>query len=145
MEKNDKNGHTKSGLSAEYRFVHQRLQQHTGRQRFVMPVMLLVFELAFIVLFGLFANYQRDDIMNKNEDVMRIYPMFQDIHVFVILGIGFIMTFLKRYGYGSLGFNLLLSAFVMQWSLLVRGWIEWNVGKGQFMITIREYRIFYIL
>lgn len=138
MEKNDKNGHTKSGLSAEYRFVHQRLQQHTGRQRFVMPVMLLVFELAFIVLFGLFANYQRDDIMNKNEDVMRIYPMFQDIHVFVILGIGFIMTFLKRYGYGSLGFNLLLSAFVMQWSLLVRGWIEWNVGKGQFMITIRE-------
>jgi hypothetical protein len=73
MEHRD-NGHTKSTLSAEYRFVHQRIPQHTGYQRFLMPILLLTFELAFIVLFAVFANYQKDDVMKTNEDVMRIYP-----------------------------------------------------------------------
>lgn len=47
-----------------------------------------------------------------------------DLHAIALLGFGFIMTFLKRYGYGSIGFNLLLVAFLIQWSLLVRGWFS---------------------
>lgn len=65
--------------------------------------------------------------------------MFQDLHVIAIVGFGFIMTYLKRYGYGSLGFNLLIIAFVIQWALLTRGWIEWNTGNGQFNISLNEF------
>ena len=60
----------------------------------------------------------------------------------VIVGFGFIMTYLKRYGYGSIGFTLLIVAFVLQWSLLVRGWINWNEGGGQFSVNMDKFAIF---
>ena len=31
------------------------------------------------------------------------------------------MTFLRRYGYGSVGFNLLMAAFAVQWSTITSG------------------------
>ena len=31
------------------------------------------------------------------------------------------MTFLRRYGYSSIGFNLLLAALVLQWGTLTTG------------------------
>ena len=55
--------------------------------------------------------------------------MFEDLHAIALLGFGFIMTFLKRYGYGSIGFNLLLVAYVIQWALLVRGWFSSTSSK----------------
>jgi ammonium transporter Rh len=49
------------------------------------------------------------------------------------------MTFLKRYGYGSVGFNLLLVAFVIQWALIFRGWIWWGALKnGAFKIGLEK-------
>ena len=47
--------------------------------------------------------------------------MFQDVHVMIFVGFGFLMTFLRRYGYGSIGFNLLLAALVLQWGTLTNG------------------------
>ena len=31
------------------------------------------------------------------------------------------MTFLRRYGFGSVGFNLLMAAFAVQWSTITSG------------------------
>ncbi|XP_030833557.1 ammonium transporter Rh type B isoform X1 [Strongylocentrotus purpuratus] len=42
----------------------------------------------------------------------------------MFVGFGFLMTFLKRYGYSSVGFNFLLAAFVIQWATLFRGFVE---------------------
>ena len=39
----------------------------------------------------------------------------------IIVGFGFLMTFLKRYGWSSVGFNFLLSAFCVQWAILITG------------------------
>ena len=36
---------------------------------------------------------------------INFYPMFQDVHVMIFVGFGFLMTFLKKYGYGSIGYN----------------------------------------
>ena len=47
--------------------------------------------------------------------------MFQDVHVMIFVGFGFLMTFLRRYGYSSVGFNLLLAALVLQWGTLTNG------------------------
>ena len=47
--------------------------------------------------------------------------VFQDVHVMIFVGFGFLMTFLRRYGYGSIGFNLLLAALVLQWSTITTG------------------------
>lgn len=52
--------------------------------------------------------------------------VFQDIHVMVFMGFGFLMVFLKKYGYSAVGFNFLLAALVLQWSILIRGLFEMN-------------------
>ncbi|KAH7951541.1 hypothetical protein HPB52_010288 [Rhipicephalus sanguineus] len=36
--------------------------------------------------------------------------VFQDVNVMVFIGFGFLMTFLKRYGFGAVGFTLLIAA-----------------------------------
>lgn len=43
--------------SNEYRFVHQRIPPRDGKLRFLLPVLLLGFQIIFIVLFALFGNY----------------------------------------------------------------------------------------
>ena len=50
--------------------------------------------------------------------------VFIDVHTMMFIGFGFLMTFLKRYGYSAIGFNFLIAAFVLEWSLLVRGWLH---------------------
>ena len=50
-----------------------------------------------------------------------VLTVFQDVHVMIFVGFGFLMTFLRRYGYSSIGFNLLLAALVLQWGTLTTG------------------------
>jgi len=40
----------------------------------------------------------------------------------MLVGFGFLMTFLQRHGFGSVGFNFLLTTFVIEWATLVNGW-----------------------
>ncbi|XP_069766982.1 ammonium transporter Rh type C-like isoform X3 [Narcine bancroftii] len=50
----------------------------------------------------------------------------------VFVGFGFLMTFLKRYGFGGVGFNFLIAAFSLQWALLMQGWfhsLDFSDGK----------------
>jgi ammonium transporter Rh len=42
----------------------------------------------------------------------------------MFIGFGFLMTFLKRYGFSSVGLNFLVAAFVLQWATLTGGWIR---------------------
>lgn len=59
----------------------------------------------------------------------------------MFIGFGFLMTFLKRYGYSSVGYNFLVAAFVLEWALLVRGWIAQGslVKGGSIVLGIERY------
>jgi len=108
---------------------------------------LVVFQFIFIILFAIFVDYDShiykdsqyvaklnaDQNTKEYEDaieffkkadahLVRDYAWFQDVHVMIIVGFGFLMTFLKRYSWSSLGFNFLFSAFAIQWCMLVQGW-----------------------
>jgi ammonium transporter Rh len=39
----------------------------------------------------------------------------------IFMGFGFLMTFLKKYGYSSVGFNFMLSALTVQFSMIIMG------------------------
>merc|ERR1712142_1290342 len=102
---------------------------------------LLVAQIVFIVLFGVFVEYDpnhtgpinatiADDQATSNVEDAELYPMFQDVHVMMLIGFGFLMTFLKRHGFGSVGFNFLLTVYVIQWALLVNGWFAGIGGDG---------------
>lgn len=122
-------------ITNEYKFVHHRIPPREGKLRFFLPVLLLSFQVLFIILFALFGNYSAGSLEKKTNH----YAMFADLHAITLLGFGFLMTFLKRYGYGSVGFNLLLVAFVIQWALILRGWLECNPDRnGQFKIGLRN-------
>ncbi|KFV73111.1 RH-like, partial [Struthio camelus australis] len=43
---------------------------------------------------------------------------FQDVNQMMIFGLGFFLAFLKRYGFSSVGFNLLIIVLGVQWSVL---------------------------
>ncbi|KAF4523539.1 hypothetical protein B566_EDAN011987 [Ephemera danica] len=61
--------------------------------------------------------------------------VFQDVHVMVFVGVGFLMTFLRKYGYSAVGFNFLISAFSLQWATLCRGFFEMEHGRISVGIT----------
>jgi len=108
-------------------------------------IILLTCQVIFIVLFAFFGLYNKDAdssyVYNTNEtdlaslecnvteadygyNLPQYYPMFQDVHVMIFVGFGFLMTFLKKYGFSSIGINFVLAAFVLQWALVVRGFLE---------------------
>ena len=58
-----------------------------------------------------------------NDELTRNYSLFQDSHVIVIAGIGFLMTFLKQYSWSSIGFNFVFAVFSIQYSILVHGFL----------------------
>ncbi|XP_029984041.1 ammonium transporter Rh type A isoform X1 [Sphaeramia orbicularis] len=121
---------------------------YATNMRLKFPIVALVLEIITIILFGMFVVYDdgkhhghghddHDDHSNKTEhkkEPMDLYPMFQDVHVMIFIGFGFLMTFLKRYGFSSVGINLLLAAFGLQWGLLMQG--IWHLEDGKIKVDI---------
>jgi ammonium transporter Rh len=50
-----------------------------------------------------------------------LYPMYQDVHVMIFIGFGFLMVFLQKHGFSSVGFNFMISAVCIQASVLTNG------------------------
>ncbi|KAM4713657.1 ammonium transporter Rh type A [Anableps anableps] len=116
---------------------------YSTNMRLKFPILALTLEIITIILFAVFVVY--DDgkghhdahhDTNTTEEVspMELYPMFQDVHVMIFIGFGFLMTFLKKYGFSSVGINLLLAAFGLQWGLLMQG--LWHMDHGKIKMNI---------
>ncbi|NXS43024.1 RHAG protein, partial [Balaeniceps rex] len=61
---------------------------------------------------------------------------FQDVHVMIFVGFGFLMTFLKKYGFSSVGINMLIAAFGLQWGTLMQGF--WHMRGGNIQVNIKS-------
>ncbi|KAG9489146.1 hypothetical protein GDO78_005247 [Eleutherodactylus coqui] len=116
--------------------------------RWKLPLVCFIWETAMIVLFGVFARYdigadphwseykKANNISSDSEnDFYYRYPSFQDVHVMIFVGFGFLMTFLKKYGFGSVSFNFLLAAFGVQWAILMQGWLHTFEG-GKIHVSV---------
>lgn len=57
-----------------------------------------------------------------------------DIHVMLFAGFGFLMTFLKNYGYSALGFTIIITASITEFAILCFGWSR--LGPGEYTINI---------
>jgi len=56
----------------------------------------------------------------------------------IFIGFGFLMTFLQRYGFSSVGFNFLVAAFSLQWATLMQGFFHGMHG-GKIHIGVERY------
>ncbi|NXP37672.1 RHCG protein, partial [Leiothrix lutea] len=128
---------------------HQGMAKNTY-MRWRLPLVCLLWEVAMIVLFGVFVRFgaeadahweEEKREMNLTSDIENDfyfrYPSFQDVHVMIFVGFGFLMTFLKRYGFGAVGFNFLLAAFGIQWALLMQGWFH-SFKDGKIFIGVEN-------
>lgn len=101
-----------------------------------------ILQILFILIFAFLAKYDVSaDPKTADPDLLvnRYYPMFQDVHVMMFVGFGFLMTFMKLYGYTAVGVNMLVAAFVLQLALIVRGFIHVDlIGGDRFPITVSE-------
>ncbi|XP_054836075.1 ammonium transporter Rh type A [Eublepharis macularius] len=106
----------------------------TSNMRIKLPVLAIFLELAIIVLFGVFVKYTPVD-ESRTAD-LHLYPYFQDVHVMIFIGFGFLMTFLKKYGFSSVGFNMLIAALGLQWGTLMQGF--WHMRPNEIFIGIKS-------
>ncbi|XP_053460508.1 ammonium transporter Rh type B isoform X2 [Nycticebus coucang] len=102
-------------------------------RRLQLPLLCLLFQGVTAILFAIFVRYNhetdaalwhRGNHSNADNEFYFRYPSFQDVHVMVFVGFGFLMAFLQRYGFSSVGFTFLLAAFALQWSTLVQGFLH---------------------
>ncbi|XP_071006258.1 ammonium transporter Rh type A-like [Oncorhynchus clarkii lewisi] len=116
---------------------------YSTNMRLKFPILALTLEIITIILFSVFVDYDdgkhgghgaHNTTHHEEKDPLTLYPMFQDVHVMIFIGFGFLMTFLKRYGFSSVGLNLLLAAFALQWGLIMQG--LWHLDDGKIKVSI---------
>lgn len=71
-------------------------------------------------------------VTSNHVEFLQLYGMFQDVHVMIFIGFGFLMTFMKRYSFSSVGFNFILSAITIQYAILMGGCMARVFGHAEF-------------
>lgn len=95
-----------------------------GDNAYTFGALLMIFQLVVIILFAAVVDYQNASGIVTEEDEGRVnwyYPMYQDVHVMIFIGFGFLMTFLAKYSWSSISYNMLVSCLCIQWAILVHG------------------------
>jgi len=91
----------------------------------------MIAELVVLILFLTVVEY--DSVMDGSQftkDTMSKYSQFMDVHVMIFIGFGFLMTFLHKHGYNSLGLTFMVSTFVIQWHIVVGPFFHDLINTG---------------
>ncbi|XP_035248470.1 rh blood group, D antigen [Anguilla anguilla] len=87
-----------------------------------LPPMTLLLETTFISLFAFFVEYE-DPAVIRTVPLTDVYAAFQDVNAMVLLGFGFLASFLVRYSFSGTAFTLLVTSLAVQWAVLVDGFL----------------------
>ena len=88
--------------------------------------------------------------MSSNKNLIFPFAVFQDVHVMIFIGFGFLMTFLKKYGLSAVSLNMLCAVVCLQWATLVLGFFhlhyeyELELGNGTTVIEKYEHGVIYL-
>ncbi|XP_030636914.1 ammonium transporter Rh type B [Chanos chanos] len=122
------------------------------QMRIRLPLACIILEIILIILFGVLVQYDHETdaklwhkelakndshAQNYDNDFYYRYPSFQDVHVMIFVGFGFLMTFLQRYGFSSVGFNFLIAAMSLQWATLMQGFFH-GMHHGKIHIGVES-------
>ncbi|XP_017319287.1 rh blood group, D antigen isoform X1 [Ictalurus punctatus] len=98
-----------------------------------LPPVALFLQITFIVIFAFCVEIEDNEKETEKEKVfIYSYANFQDIHVMVFLGFGFLATFLVRYAFSSSAFSVLVAAMAVQWATILNGFLwsypsDWKI------------------
>lgn len=114
--------HVAESLESEERMIFNAKSSNKALQYLLLGLQVLV-----ICVLCFFPGI---DYAEKDDYTSWAYGHFQDVHVMIFIGFGFLMTFLKDYNWSSLGFNFLLAAVAIEWHYIVDFVIQKIEGHG---------------
>eukprot|EP01006_Ploeotia_vitrea_P036035 TRINITY_DN65959_c5_g2_i1.p3 TRINITY_DN65959_c5_g2~~TRINITY_DN65959_c5_g2_i1.p3 ORF type:complete len:158 (-),score=83.23 TRINITY_DN65959_c5_g2_i1:125-571(-) len=74
--------------------------------------LLLTLEVVFVIIYASALSYPAAALND-----MKYYSFFRDVSIMIFFGFGYLMTFLRRYGFSAVGYTLMASVIVVQWSV----------------------------
>lgn len=102
---------------------------------------LLVIQAACIVFFAACTTYaDATEDGNATDEVAQYYAMFQDVHVMIFIGFGFLMTFLRKHNFNSLGQTFLIGALAIQLDIVFQALVAWFMDgtKLEVVLTVKH-------
>ncbi|NXK24242.1 RHBG protein, partial [Arenaria interpres] len=112
------------------------------RPRRLLPLSLGLFQGALLLFFALFVTYDKPSAQAEDASLVAIqlysiFPLFQDIQVMLVVGLGLLLTFLPHYGLSALTHNFLLLNFSTQWALVLQGLLH-HFHHGQVHLDLHN-------
>jgi ammonium transporter Rh len=131
--------------------TEEEWEQKTHWMRYKWVYIFTLMEGIVIMFFGVFMTYGQDigsigavtqDSLAK-DTVLTYYPFFQDIHVMVFVGFGFLMTYLRSHSWMSMSINFVLGVWTIQIGFLFLAFWEavfkWDeVGEEVFHLNVKH-------
>ena len=106
----------------------------------IKTIPLLFMQFISIILYNIFTDYGTQAIgtgtSETSNTIQKYYPFFQDVHVMIFIGFGFLMTFLKRYSHSALGYTMFLASIAIQYSILINGFFHCLFKNSWHTITL---------
>jgi ammonium transporter Rh len=112
----------------------------------------LAFSIIMMVLYGIGTEYVLPSPIDPSfggslaqtaiYQVHARYPFFQDVHVMIFIGFGFLMSFLHRGGFTATGHAFLVACYSVLWAILNRGFWEravHNAGWERIALTTTSF------
>ena len=90
-------------------------------------IVILGLQCLLFIGYHLFTDYSNEasgTIEGVSNDINKYYPFFQDVHVMIFIGFGYLMTYLKKYSFTSVGYTFFIGSFIIQYSILMNGLIH---------------------
>ncbi|XP_058677828.1 ammonium transporter Rh type B [Ammospiza caudacuta] len=107
------------------------MPEHAAASRLWFSGLCFLLQILLILLFAALVRYSPKgspelcppqlNCSQRSQDPNFLQPRFQDVHVQLLLSFGLLVAFLSRYGPGSAAIIILITAFSIQWAVLMQG------------------------
>jgi len=89
--------------------------------------LLIVFQIILLILFGVCGG---SEIVTYGTGT-QAYNMLIGVEIMMFIGFGYLMTFMRWYGLGAVGFSMLITAIGFQWYVFTDSfWTQWYNNNG---------------
>lgn len=101
-----------------------------NRHKFAIGIIIL--QVIIVIIYGLFVRVAPHDQADVNQ---AYYPMYQDVNVMMLIGFGFLMTYIKKHSWSALVYTFFINAIIVQLYILLSSfWIrvfhgDWSQTK----------------
>ncbi|NWW78583.1 RHBGB protein, partial [Climacteris rufus] len=119
------------------------MPEHGAASRLCFCGLCFLLQILNILLFAVFVRYSPEsspgrcppqlNCSQRDQDSGFQHPRFQDVHIQMLLAFGLLVAFLGRYGPGSVAISILITAFAIQWAVLIQGFFNFFLNGKIYM------------